>query len=177
VSMVATVDVLASEMSEAFVQLTTALADLTDKEFAWEPVEGCWRVFQDADGRWTYDYEEPDPQPAPFTTIGWRLVHIALCKVMYHEWAFGPRALTFITIENPHDVATSIAMLTRGHELLVEDLASLTDADLERSVLTNWGEEWRAWRIFTTMTDHDRHHGAEIALLRDLHRIAGPFRV
>jgi hypothetical protein len=175
--MVATVDVLAHDMSDAFDELTTALAGLTDDEFAWEPVEGCWRVFRGEDGRWTYDYEEPDPQPPPFTTIGWRLVHIALCKVMYHEWAFGPRELTFITIENPHDVTTSTTMLARGHELLGDDLAALTDADLERPVLTNWGEEWPAWRIFTTMTDHDRHHGAEIAVLRDLYRIAGPFHV
>jgi hypothetical protein len=175
--MVATVDVLAGEMSEAFDELTTTLAGLTDDEFGWEPVDDCWRVFRDEDGRWTYDYEEPDPQPAPFTTIGWRLVHVALCKVMYHEWAFGPREMTFISIENPHDVATSTEMLRRGQELLGHDLTALTDADLERPVLTNWGEQWPAWRIFTTMTDHDRHHGAEIAVLRDLYRIAGPFRV
>jgi hypothetical protein len=33
--------------------------------------------------------DSPDPDPAPFTTIGWRLVHLADCKVMYHEWGFG----------------------------------------------------------------------------------------
>jgi hypothetical protein len=175
--MVATVDVLSREMSDAFEELTTTLAGQSDDEFGWEPVDGCWRVFRGEDGRWSYDYAEPDPQPAPFTTIGWRLVHIALCKVMYHEWAFGPRELTWLTIETPGDVESSVETLRRGHELLADDLAGLSDADLDRSVLTNWGEEWPAWRIFTTMTDHDRHHGAEIALLRDLYRIAGPFRV
>jgi hypothetical protein len=53
----------------------------------------------------------------------------------------------------------------------------LSDGALERSVLTDWGEEWPAWRIFTTMIDHDRHHGAEIGVLRDLYRVAGAFRV
>ena len=108
------------------------------------------------------------------TTIGWRLVHIALCKVIYHEWAFGPRRLTFITIENPHDVESAMRMLEHGHALLTQDLASLRDGDLERPVLTNWGEEWPAWRIFWTMIDHDVHHGAEIGVLRDLYRTLGP---
>ena len=175
--MVTTVDVLAREMAETHDELTQTLSGLTDAEFAWEPVDGSWRVFRNDEGRWTYDYAIPDPKPPPFTTIGWRLVHIALCKVMYHEWSFGPRELTFITIETPGDVAASLATLERGHGLLAEDLASLNDDDLEGRVLTNWGEEWPTWRIFTTMTDHDRHHGAEIGVLRDLYRIAGPFRV
>jgi hypothetical protein len=169
----AVTDLLAAQMDEAFTTLRRRLDGLSDDEFFWEPVPHCWTVFRGDDGRWTYQYEEPDPQPAPFTTIGWRLVHVALCKVMYHEWAFGRRELTFITIENPHDVASSISMLDRGHKLLVGDLATLDDASLDRPVLTNWGEEWPARRIFTTMTGHDAHHGGEIGALRDLYRATG----
>jgi hypothetical protein len=36
--------------------------------------------------------------------------------------------------------------------------------------MTNWGEEWPAWRIFWTMIHHDAHHGGEIGALRDLYR-------
>lgn len=54
--MVATVEVLACEMAEAYDELTQTLSGLTDAEFAWEPVDGSWRVFCDAEGRWTYDY-------------------------------------------------------------------------------------------------------------------------
>ena len=176
-AMVTTVDVLAREMAEGYDELTQTLSGMTDAEFAWEPVDGSWRVFRDTERRWTYNYEIPDPKPPPFTTIGWRLVHIALCKVMYHEWAFGHRELTWSSIETPGDVEATIATLERGHGLLADDLASLRDDVLERRVLTNWGEHWPAWRIFTTMIDHDRHHGAEIGVLRDLYRIAGPFRV
>ncbi len=61
-------------------------------------------------------------------------------------------------------------MLDAGHALLTEDLAELEDADLERPVPTNWGEEWPAWRIFWTMIHHDAHHGGEIGALRDLYR-------
>jgi len=175
--MVRTVDVLACEMADAYDGLTQVLSGLTEAEFAWEPVDGSWRVFLDDQGRWTYDYAIPDPQPAPFTTIGWRLVHIGLCKVMYHEWAFGPQELTWTTIQTPSDLGASMATVERGQGLLVDDLASLSDDALKRRVLTNWGEEWPAWRIFTTMTAHDRHHGAEIGVLRNLYRIAGAFHV
>jgi hypothetical protein len=162
-------EVLAEQMAERYDELRRICEGLTGAEFFWEPAPGSWTVFQE-NGRWTYHYEFPDPLPAPMTTIGWRLVHVALCKVIYHEWAFGPREIDFINIENPHDVETSVRMLEHGHALLSKDLADLTDADLERPVLTNWGEEWPAWRIFWTMIHHDAHHGAEIALLRDLHR-------
>jgi uncharacterized damage-inducible protein DinB len=54
--------------------------------------------------------------------------------------------------------------------MLVRDLAGLDDADLERPVLTNWGEKWPARNIFWTMVDHDLHHGGEIGALRDLYR-------
>lgn len=159
-----------TETDDAFDDLSRVLRGVSDAEFFWEPVPNPWTVFLDENGDWTYQYEEPDPVPSPFTTIGWRLVHLALCKVIYHEWAFGPRQETFLTIETPGDAATAVEVLERGHRLLKADLASSEDRDLDRQVLTNWGEPWPAWRIFTTMAAHDRQHGGEIGALRDLSR-------
>lgn len=166
-----TVELLATQMQEAYQVLRDRLDGLTDAEFFWEPAPGCWTVHRGPDGRWTYHYEIPDPEPAPFTTIGWRLNHIALCKVMYHEYAFGPAELDWNTIETPGSAASTIDVFERGHALLTADLEGLDDVGLERQVLTNWGEPWPAWRIFTTMTDHDAHHGGEIGVLRDLYRL------
>jgi hypothetical protein len=168
--MTGSVELLAAEMEEAYTILRGRIEGLDDDEFFWEPVPEPWTVFRDETGRWSYHYEEPDPVPAPFTTIGWRLVHVALCKVIYHEWAFGARALDFTNIQNPGNVSTSVAMLARGQALLTDDLATLGDADLDRMVLTNWGERWPAWKVFWTMIHHDAHHGAEIGALRDLRR-------
>ena len=84
----------------------------------------------------------------PVTTIGWRLVHIALCKVIYHEWAFGPAKLDFVTVDNPHNVASSVSMLERGQSLLRSDLVSVGEEGLARRVLTNWGEEWPVAHLF-----------------------------
>jgi DinB superfamily len=137
----------------------------------WEAAPGSWRVFHDdVAGRWTYDYDDDDPVPSPFTTIGWRLAHIAMCKIMYHEWAFGARALSWDDFEPPHDVASSLEMLEEGQALLREDLTRLSDGDLILPRLTNWGEEWPAWRIVWTMIHHDLQHGGEIGALRDLRR-------
>ena len=159
-------------LETAWTTLRGRLNGLTDDEFFWQPVPGGWTVHPLADGRWTVDYASPDPDPAPFTTIGWRLLHLASCKLMYHEYAFGPARLVWDDLPIPHTAAEAIAWLEEGQSLLRADLAGLTDADLERPVQTNWGETWPAWRIFWTMTEHDLHHGGEIGCLRDLYRLA-----
>ena len=166
------VDVVKRRLGEAYDAIHDRVEGLTDAEFFWEPVAGCWSVRRRDDGRWTVDYPEPPhPDPAPLTTIGWRLVHVAECKLMYHEYAFGAAKLTFPEIDSAHTAASAIAQLEAGHQLLLDDLGMLDDAGLDREVLTNWGERWPAQRIFWTMIDHDLQHGGEIGVLRDLHRV------
>jgi DinB family protein len=166
-----TVEVIRDQLQGAYEGIRACVDGLSDEEFFWEPVPRCWTVRRRDDGRWAVDYPEPPhPDPAPFTTIGWRLVHVAECKVMYHEYAFGLAKLTFPDIDSAHTAAAAIAQLEAGHELLRRDLASLDEADLERDVMTNWGEQWPARRIFWTMVNHDLHHGGEIGTLRDLYR-------
>jgi hypothetical protein len=164
------VALLAAEMDEAWETLRSRLEDLTDEEFFWEAVPDCWTVHPDESGRWVVDYADPAPEPPPFTTIAWRLVHIAACKIMYHEYAFGPGKLTWDELEIPHTAADAIAWLEEGHARLRAALDGLDDADLEEMRLTNWGEPRPTWRIFWTMIHHDAHHGAEIGCLRDLYR-------
>ncbi len=90
---------------------------------------------------------------------------------MYHEWAYGARRLTFGDRPALPTVDGALAQLAEGQSLLQGDLDRLTDADLAEPVLTNWGEQWPAWRIFWTMIDHDAHHGGEVGCLRDLYRV------
>jgi hypothetical protein len=102
---VSRVALLLAEMDEVYGRLRRRLEGLTDDEYRWEPVPGCWTVHRDRSGAWVIDYAEPDPDPPPFTTIAWRLVHLADCKVMYHEWAFGRRQLTFPDLAAPPTAA------------------------------------------------------------------------
>ena len=169
--MTAAVEILARQQADAFDMFRGRLEGLTEDEFWWEPAADCWSVRQTDAGTWTVDYAIPDPDPSPFTTIAWRLDHVAECKVMYHEYAFGPGRLTFPEIDSAHSVDSAIALLEEGQALLVEDLAGLRDEDLQLPRRTNWGEEWPAWRILWTMIHHDYQHGGEIGALRDLYRL------
>ena len=63
------------------------LDGLTDEEYRWEPVEDCWNVrprgtgtapIQAGSGEFTCDFAVPEPDPAPVTTIAWRLAHITV---------------------------------------------------------------------------------------------------
>jgi hypothetical protein len=167
------VQLLLAQTDEVYARLRQRLTGLTDDEYFWEPAPGCWTIHRDESGTWIADFADPDPDPAPFTTIGWRLVHIADCKVMYHEWAFGLRELTFPDLAPPTTAAGAVARLEEGHRLLRGELEGLAEKALDTPRLTNWGEQWPAWRIFWTMIDHDDHHGAEIGCLRDLYRVTG----
>ena len=162
---------LGSEMDEAWQVLRRRLEGLTDEEFLWEPVPGCWTARPIEGGRWTLDYEFPDPEPPPFTTIAWRLLHIASCKVMYHEYAFGPGQLTWDELQLPHTAAQAIEWLEQSHRQLRNALDTLSDGDLDEMRRTNWGDLWPTWEILWTMVLHDLHHGGEIGCLRDLYRI------
>src|SRR6267143_1949027 len=125
------VELIRWELQGAYDALRQQVDGLTDAEFFWEPAPGCWTVRRRDDGRWAVDYPEPPhPDPAPFTTIGWRLVHVAECKLMYHEYAFGAAKLTFPEIDSAHTAAAAIEQLEAGHAMLVGDLAGFDDAGL-----------------------------------------------
>jgi hypothetical protein len=118
-------ELLLAQMDEVYGRLRGRLEGLGDEEYFWEPVGGCWTVHRDPSGAWVTDYAEPDPDPAPFTTIGWRLAHLADCKVMYHEWAFGERRLSFPDLAAPATAAQAVARLEAGQGRLRAALAGL----------------------------------------------------
>src|SRR6516225_9263223 len=46
-------------------RLTGRLSGLTDEEYFWEPVAGCWSLRQGGDGRWHLDGAGWRPRPRP----------------------------------------------------------------------------------------------------------------
>jgi hypothetical protein len=162
--------ILTGMMNEAWTALQQSLEGLSDHEFFWEPVPACWRIRQTDHGTWTYDYAIPPPAPAPVTTIGWRLVHLAACKIVYYDHAFGPATQTFADLTIPHTATTAVAWLDAGHTMLASALAQHAAAPLDAPVHTNWGERLPTWQLFWMLMRHDLQHGAEIGCLRDLYR-------
>ena len=67
------VELLLAQMDEVYGRLRWRLEGSAATGYLWEPVPGCWTVHRDESGAWVIDYAEPDPEPAPLTTIAWRL--------------------------------------------------------------------------------------------------------
>jgi hypothetical protein len=164
------ITILAAAMDEAWQALCRWMEGLSEEEYFWEPSANCWTVHPDPDGHWMIDYEASPSDPLPLTTIAWKIFHLAACKRMYYEYAFGEGRLTWEEISVPRSPSEAIHFLEEPHALLQGALNRIGDADLGQMRLTNWGEMWPTWRIFWTMASHDMHHGAEIGCMRDLYR-------
>jgi uncharacterized damage-inducible protein DinB len=182
--MTTAVEILRATYLASCDSLHRVLNGVSDAEFFWEPVAGCWTVHPrsqqrgvsvDGSGEWVIDYDPSQPEPAPFTTIAWRTVHIAGVNYLYWDYAFGSASLSF-DLELPGDVAEATDWLFASHEPLLDALAGLSDAGLDVLVPTNWGAPWPVHRVFATVINEQVHHGAEISMLRDLYRCRGSLR-
>ena len=152
------------------------MTELTDDEFWWEPVPGCWTVRRAADavpgvippmGEWAVDGLFMYPEPPPFTTIAWRLNHMMIVIAGYHD--------LFGSLEPEGRVcgsaAASVAEWTRVAMSFREAIANLTpEAARERVLVEHWGREVERWSIVGHVLRDEVHHGAEIGVLRDLYR-------
>lgn len=161
--------------------LRPRLVGLTDEEYQWEPVEGCWNVrprgtspapVAAGGGPFTIDFAFPEPDPAPVTTIAWRLGHLVVgifgARAAAH---FGGPPCDYQTHHYPGDARTALTQLDEGYAAWTDGVRGLSDADLERPVGPSEGD-WSDQPMATLVLHVNReavHHGAEIALLRDLY--------
>ena len=165
-------------------QARPRLDGLTDDEYFWEPVPGCWTIhrrdeqrtsMQAGAGEWVYDFELPDPDPAPITTIAWRLGHIIAS-------VFGLRAANHFgtpwadnwwdTYEWPSTAADALERVDTEYDAWIKGISSLDDEAMTRAVGPTEGP-WQEFPYSALILHINReviHHSAEVALLRDLYR-------
>lgn len=170
---------------EVWNRTRVRLDGLTDHEYFWEPAPGCWTIRRRDDGTWCIDWPLPRPDPEPFTTIAWRLWHLI---DMYGEnraprWLAVPPQGPAIGFDAPHNAAPpatageALSRLERAHDRWDAHLALATDASLAEPIGAVAGPQY-AQRTRTAyvlhMLDEFIHHGAEIAVLRDLWRWQHP---
>jgi hypothetical protein len=164
------------------VHLRPRLDGLTDDEYFWEPVQGCWSVRRRADGRLTMDGGAPGSPPPPLTTIAWRMMHIAVGSLATRTSAFfsdsdlpdevnmwDPRREP---AELPGTAADAVAFLEKHYQAWYEGISALDDTGL-RAPLGPKGASFADEPMAALIVHINRefiHHGAEIALLRDLYR-------
>jgi DinB superfamily len=152
------------------VHLRPRLDGLTDEEYLWEPVAGCWSLRPDERGGYTLDDAWPPPEPSPVTTIAWRMMHIAN-DCFAHPIAV--KVLPDLAHDAPlpgtaHD---AIAVLEDRYRRWHGVIASFTEDDVA-TPLGEAGGDFGAEPMGGLILHINRevmHHGGEIGVLRDLY--------
>lgn len=166
-------------------QLRPRLTGLTDDEYFWEPAPGAWSVRPrgtgDAPalgggGDFTIDFEYPEPDPAPVTTIAWRVGHLVVGVFGARNAAhFGGPAADYMTWEYAGTAEGALTQLDAGYARWVAGVRTLGDEGLARPCGPAEGPyaDLPLAALVLHINREAIHHGAEIALLRDLYAHRG----
>ncbi|MEU8927947.1 DinB family protein [Kitasatospora sp. NPDC048545] len=159
--------------------LRPRLEALTDEEYFWEPVHGCWSIrprgtsatpISAGSGEWMMDSASSAPVPAPVTTIAWRLAHIIVSCLGYRVgWYFGGLAVDSETFAYAGTADEALKQLDEMYGRWNAGVRELSDVDLENPPAVGperFPMENRVLHVNRELI----HHGAEISLLRDLYR-------
>lgn len=153
------------------VQFMPRMEGLTDEEYLWEPVAGCLTVRPDGDGTFRLD-ANVKASPSPFTTIAWRIGHIASVFGERASNHFGDASYDEASVRWPGTAAGAMELLTEQYRLWHAGVESLGEDGLLRPSGPHEGE-WAEHPLATLVLHITReflHHAAEVALLRDLYR-------
>jgi hypothetical protein len=162
--------------------LRPRLSGLTDDEYFWEPVEGCWNVqprgvstapIQAGSGAFTIDFALPEPDPPPVTTIAWRLGHVIVgvlgTRASNH---FGDRSIDYQTFDYAGTAADALRQLDGVYAAWTGGVRALGTGGLARPCGRDEGPfaDYPMAALVLHISRETIHHGAEILLLRDLYR-------
>ena len=153
-------------------QLRPRLDGLSDDEYLWEPVRGCWNLrpkgtgatpMAAGAGALEMDYAFPEPDPAPVTTIAWRIAHL-LIGVFGQRNAryFGAPAVDFQTYDYPAPPGGASAA---GHRYgrWVAGISAFGPADLAANCREPGFESDSMAALILHIHREVIHHGAEIS--------------
>ncbi|SCK34196.1 DinB superfamily protein [Streptomyces sp. WMMB 714] len=161
--------------------LRPRLDGLTDDEYTWEPAPGCWSVrprgtgtapVQAGSGAMTIDFAVPEPDPAPLTTIAWRLGHVIVGVLAVRNAAhFGRAPADYQSFDYAATADEALAQLDAEYAAWRAGAESLGESGLMRPCGAAEGPY--AERPLAALVLHINreltHHLAEVCLLRDLY--------
>lgn len=161
-------------------QIRARLQGLTDDEYFWSPVPKPWSVWprgtstapiQAGAGDFTIDFAFPPPEPAPFTTIAWRLGHVVVGVLAARNAAhFGAPPASYESWEYAGTASEALDQLETQLDVWVEGVRGLSDTEL----ITPVGDK----EAYPELTVADLvlhihreliHHLSEVSLIRDLY--------
>jgi hypothetical protein len=122
-------------------QLRPRLDGLTDDEYFWQPVPGCWTIRRSGEnsapvsvdsGQFTMDYGSQPTEPEPVTTIAWRLAHLidVFGSPDAPHFAVPPTDPPAVRYSGTAEGA--LRQLDDGHDAWVSDVRNLGAAGLTR---------------------------------------------
>jgi DinB superfamily len=160
--------------------LRPRLAGLTDEQLHWEPAPGTWGVRRRAEavtnmaagaGDTVIDFALPEPTPPPLTTVAWRLGHIAMVLGQRAANHFGAGDLDYPTVDWPLGARDMLAFVDAQHDRWIEGVRSLGPEGLGRPCGPSEGPYADApmAALVLHINREVLHHGAEVALMLDLH--------
>ncbi|UFU04521.1 DinB family protein [Ruania suaedae] len=155
-------------------------AGLTDEEYFWSPVPDAWNVrprgestapVQGGSGDFTIDFAFADLDPAPFTTIAWRLGHVIVGVLAMRSAAhFGAPAATYQDWEYAGSAEEAMTQLRTQIDRWLAGVHSL-DEDALRTAVGDKEPYPEAPMADLVLHIHREliHHLSEVCLLRDLY--------
>ncbi len=175
---------LLAQFDFARKSLAERMVGMTDDEYLWEPVPNCWSIRPRAagpapgalelvgQGDWGRDRSPDDPDPPPFTTIAWRLAHIATFFGERASNHFGDGSFDPMKVAWTGAAGDALALVTAEHSRWCDGVRALGEEGLFRPCGPAEGPY--AEEPFLMLVLHINreflHHAAEIMLLRDLYR-------
>jgi hypothetical protein len=162
-------------------QLRDRLDGLTDDEYFWEPVPGCWNVHprgassapvQGGSGAMTIDFAFPEPDPPAFTTIAWRLGHVIVgVLAMRNASHFGRAATDYMSFPYAATAKEALDQLDTEYATWLAGVDALGEDGLARPCGEAEGPyaEYPLAALVLHINRELIHHLAEVSLLRDLY--------
>lgn len=114
------------------------LSELDDAGCLWEPAPRCWTVRRTDTGAWVPDWEEPEPDPPPATTIGWLSWHIGWWWTETLVRLAGGEPPPRADVHWPGDARRTVEWLRDLRGQWVSALDGLTAADLAAPAPYPW---------------------------------------
>jgi hypothetical protein len=151
-------------------RVRSRLDGVADDEYLWEPVPGCWSI-RPHGALWEVERQVPPPEPPPLTTIAWRTWHIGSeCVSGFYQRAFEARALDLAEREWFSTAAAALTALDQAWAVFSTCFHELDDEAISRELGPAFGPYATDTRadLLLHVADELIHHGAEVALLRDL---------
>lgn len=136
----ATIPILQQQLALTWSLAEMVLGELTEDEALWCPAPDSWTVHRGDDGYWHADWSEPEPWPAPPTSIAWIQWHVIWWWSTVIDRSFGPGDL------DRHDVTwpgatEAMDAIDEIRQTWLRHLDALTEADLVENTLTRWPYE------------------------------------